>query len=348
MKNKTKKVLAGVALGVISVATLTGCDMSAVDMEKWEKKADAVVETLTDVNTKLTEQNEELIDANNKYAEIVNQMNNDVSNITKKEALDKLLIARSRFLFQEYNQIKMDVDSKRYEGVFDRLKTGEYDWYQDSYTYKYDNNTKVFYEKSTTSNEIEEGLLKGDFSNNIYYEYFFDDGAWELGLSHFDGTDSFLKEYSKVFDWFRICDLSVTKFTEDNVYDIQVIEGGYKITLCFTEISKYDSSENNPIDITMSQTLLDITIIDERITNIECKQITGKRSVYSPDLTEPFIKDNEGNYLYSNMEIFHYEFGRLDNLESKTISVNYEYENINYDDIDSIIADVEEEYKDYL
>ena len=57
MKDKTKKILAAACLGLVGIGCLTGCDMTAEDLSKWEQKADAVIEKLESANETTKESN---------------------------------------------------------------------------------------------------------------------------------------------------------------------------------------------------------------------------------------------------------------------------------------------------
>ena len=57
MKNTTKKILVGACLGLVGMGCLTGCDMSAEELSKWEQKADTVIEKLDNTNETTKESN---------------------------------------------------------------------------------------------------------------------------------------------------------------------------------------------------------------------------------------------------------------------------------------------------
>ena len=84
MKNKSKKLLVAACLGVIGAGCLTGCSMSSEDMEKWDKKADVIIETLTEQNEKYEEIIESLQKENAKIKEATKKLEKTTIKKSKK------------------------------------------------------------------------------------------------------------------------------------------------------------------------------------------------------------------------------------------------------------------------
>ena len=331
MKNKTKKILAAACLGLVGAATLTGCSMSAEDMEKWETKADTVIEALSDANEKLTEQND-------KYAEIIENLQKENAKITKKEALEKIILARQKWQLMQFNQIKLDADICGYEGLFDeKLESGSYSISHGTMIYRNENNTKIYNESFDDNSQY---IYKSDFTTDIHYGYVSQGGEEGFVIEEYKKS---IWSIGGEFDFGNY--IAINSITEDNIYDIEVIEGGYKVTVRVVEVAEYNPSpEADYVDVRAYNTTFDISIVDGNIISVEGVKVEAYTTVsknVSPSIID---KDDDGNYLNSVDEIFDRLIDRSDDISCDNWTFNYEYENIDFTELDAKIAAIETEY----
>ena len=205
MKNKTKKILAGVGLGLVGMGCLTGCSMS--DEQK------AALDLITEKSDKIVNLLEDNMEFNNK-------------NLSKDEAAEKILIGRNVFKFANFDSFEMSLIQNEYYGLFDKLKST---YTSDATTpwrmiYRKSGDTKIF---ATAEGEVLEEIKISDFANNKHLEW--DNGETSLSTREYNSSDFM----------FGIVDLFLTEFiapviTKDHIKDIEVTENGYEFSIFST------------------------------------------------------------------------------------------------------------------
>lgn len=139
MKNKTKKILAGFALGLTGMATLTGCSGLTVDQQNQIDSALSKVDTLIDVMEEQT-----------------------TTNLTKEGAYSKLLFAQNQLLKFDLPKIKCSTKSTIYDNCFIKKETLE-----STFISYFSNNIEKFV--SQGSDDI--SYAKKNFNNGKAYKY---------------------------------------------------------------------------------------------------------------------------------------------------------------------------------
>ena len=258
MKNKTKKILAGLGLGLVGMSCLTGCTMT--DDQK------AALDLITEKSDQIINLLEENVKYNNK-------------NLSKEEAAEKIFLARCRWELMDFDEFETTFTTRGYNGIFDEFYLG----YSDPTNvmvsqYRKQGNTKVFAGK-LNGNYIQ--ITSSDFDKD---EHLF----WQ------SAQDGFANREYKTND-FVFGDL-VSKFYSgslgtieaEQIKDIEVIDNGYKFKIIIKE------TEGDTEIITESTF---IVTFDNYITSIILKQVAIEQetevSSYDGELN---IKYNNINF----------------------------------------------------
>lgn len=298
MKSKTKKILAGLALGVVGASALTGCAMT----DEQQAVLDKVVSK--------TDELVDLIDKNMQYQN---------SQITKEEAVEKLLIAMNMSTFAKFDQFKMEADGKLYNGVYDYLMP-EDKWGKLEYFYKRGEDYK--YSVLIQNDTICE-FTKSNFKTNNHYEY-----GCNADVEYFREV-----EYSSSMWCDNLLDntLLFTKITSDDIVNINVIDNGYEFDVCYLEF--LGDSVVDIYDITIK--MVDNKIVSQRVNDICYEFPEGA-------LTE--FKDENGGLTLSIYDL-------MNNVDTTNLKVStgeyvitYKYNNIDFTNIDAKFAEIEGQY----
>jgi len=220
MKNNTKKILAGICLGLIGIGCLTGCDMSAEDMSKWEQKADTLIEKLDKANETTKESN--------------TLLENQLNNLTKQEAYDILRSANNNMKWLNLGDIPYLITTNKensvlviptpndiviqyfYENNDSYFHKLDYENEETSYIYEIMDNEEVVYEledylnaRSNLAKETDESLPNFYIENILSYE-FDENGVYtfELIITRIDEqpkpTEESVQWYFKHMDYYTI------------------------------------------------------------------------------------------------------------------------------------------------
>lgn len=142
MKDKTKKILAGVALGCIGATTLAGCSMS----DEQQAALDKVV---------------------NKADEIVKLVENQNKQLSKQEAYEMIVFSDNVFKFGLVEDVEIKVSGKRYFNYFEKEEDAPDD---QTVKFRLKDNVKYF-QLITYDEDRGEGTFNviADYTNNIYH-----------------------------------------------------------------------------------------------------------------------------------------------------------------------------------
>lgn len=138
---------------------LAGCDMSAEDLAKWEKKADGVIEKLTETNNLLEQQ---------------------IVPLSKQEACDMVLNSYNKFIFGFVDKVRVTTIDNKYHGYFDNLRE------ESKFVYNFQFKDNVQYAQGEGYNpqgEIDAiTYIIADFEEDKYY------------VNHYFGQEEVLEE----------------------------------------------------------------------------------------------------------------------------------------------------------
>ena len=212
MKNKTKKILAGLGLGLVGMGCLTGCSMNDEQLSAINgitEKADNIIELL--------EQN-------------VNYNNNQLS---KAEAAEKILLGRNNWKLMNFNELEFTIKQVQYDGLFDKA-TASYTSDFDTpfrWLYRSKDNTKVFAKGEGTQIE---GITVSDFAEDEHK-------IWRAQ------TDTTLvdREYDTedfILQLDILGQIGISTIGADDVKDIKVTETGYEFKVLMGEDNEYTTT----------------------------------------------------------------------------------------------------------
>jgi hypothetical protein len=274
MKNKTKKIIAGLGLALIGGATLTGCSMTEAQQKALDKVVDKTDEIIELVENNMAMQNAKL---------------------TKEEAAEKIMLARNYFLSKNLN-IKMHFKHSSYEGLYDK----EYDSSDvDCYFIK----NKDVLKYVNFSDGINYISAKMDFKNDIYYYCFGGEGNRTFHTLEYSScaTLGYAMQIDVLLNNAEIGGI----ITPDMIVDLNIIEGGYEFF-----IYSYSFIENGAQRSKVKLKLVDNRITD---FDIERTEITNSEIVIDDDLSaEEVFVELTHNY-ESNVDVqtfngaYHYD-----------------------------------------
>jgi hypothetical protein len=230
MKNKTKKIIAGLGLALVGGATLTGCSMT----EAQQKALDKVVE-----------KTDEIIEL------VANNMTMQNAKLTKEEAAEKIMLARNYFLSKNLN-VKMQMEQKFYETFYGNTVL------EDSICNYQINDVNCIRGMSENSNG--KNYFKNDYKNEVCYKY------REVGESkNFEINEPY--DYDPLFsalsfDLVTACSLETV--TPDMIVGLETIEGGYNFSIFYHRTDKINSAERIKVELTIVNerfTAFDIELI---------------------------------------------------------------------------------------
>ena len=197
MKNKTKKFLAGACLGLVGMGCLTGCAMS--DEQK------SALDLIT-----------------NKADEIVNLLEDNLefnnNKLTKEDAAEKILLARAKLDFYDFDQFEMSMIQNAYTGIFDELSST---YTSDENTpfrflYRKNNNTKVL--ASVEGEDNFDYIITSDFELDKHYK-------WTDTMSSMEEREYSTLDFTQ--DFYLLNQIGVDTINAEDIKDIVVNENGY-------------------------------------------------------------------------------------------------------------------------
>lgn len=201
MKNKTKKILAGLGLSIVGMGALTGCSLTG-DQQ-------AALDLITDKADEIVNLLEKNMEFNN-------------TKLTKEEAAEKILLARNNAEQGLFNEFEMVMTQANYTGILDKkLESG---------TGTFIRKLRVDGQKKTAAffyNEEISQIVYSDFENNEHKEY-----SSYLGETWQDRDyDSYDFDVSEDF----LSNIYPATITAEDIMDIQVLENGYNFKVLVVE-----------------------------------------------------------------------------------------------------------------
>jgi len=232
MKNKTKKILAGIGLGIMGMGCLTGCTMS----DDQKTALDSIV---------------------NKADEVIQLVETQNRQLSKQEAYEMIALANNSFRMGLIDEMEAKVIGKNYLGYFDEeiipdlsrpgASVGQ------CLKYKRANNI-VKFELSYLKNENETTEVistYSDYEQDKYYHWYDDD----MSLSNHD--DSF----SSTIGGRAIYELTCKVSDPNEIYNVSIAEDG---SYTFTLLRETTSGDY------VYATRYDVVIKDNLLRRVEC------------------------------------------------------------------------------
>lgn len=259
MKNKTKKILACAALGVVGMGCLSGCSISEEQQQALDlvtKKSDEIVNLL-----------EENLEYKNKQ-------------LSKEDAAEKILLAKSRWKLQQFDEFEWSMIQNSYYGIFDELKS----------TYSSNETTpwRMIYRNSENTKVM--ASIDGDTWDEISISNFDEDKhlVWNNGDNSFT-TREYKSSDFHIIDIFQA--VGITTITSEQVKDIEIVENGY--------IFKVIIEDND----TYSEVTFNVSF-DNYITSLTMNQIK--------DIKEGLVEDFESWFIECKFKYDNVDFSALD------------------------------------
>lgn len=231
MKNKTKKILAGLGLGIIGMGFLTGCSLN----EDQQKALDLITEKSDEIIT-LLEENMQLTN----------------SKLSKEEAYEKIMLAINKLTVGMLDQVHISKFYQEYTGVFDELKdtsrNGQFDVY-----FRNNGNEKVC---ATAKESAIDDLMISDFEDKTHYSWEKDQD--QLQEREYKQDDFLISRYDVSGE------MGLDEITPDDIYDIIVNEDTYEFKVFYKSGVETGLSE---IIVSKSGYLLQINSITLELNN---------------------------------------------------------------------------------
>lgn len=350
MKNRTKKILAGACLGIMGLGALTGCSMSEDQMKDINTKVDTSIETFEQYVNDQNKNMQDIIDNLKAQNELLQKELNKEKPLSKEEALKIIKNARDFWISRELDA-KLHYDITEYYGLYDKMDyTASYDEYISK-----NKDGFIFAHTESYDDEIWSLYRKQDYINDVYYEYVETIAGQEVEREFTE------KEYHEVtalqnLIYMDVCGGSLSKFiTPDMIYNIENFEDGYRITIVEYRADlerQITDGTTNYIATRAYRNEWIFTLKNNRITEFDNEEICLKGDGKLSD----FELDADGNYLAEDAEEIFYRVMRSiedekgENIPSEdSVSVftcqgYYEYENIDFSEINQKFAEIEEEY----
>lgn len=211
MLNKTKKMLACATLGLVGMGCLAGCSMS----DEQQKALDLITDKADEIVNLL----EENMEYNN-------------TNLSKEDAAEKILLARSRWKLLQFNELEYSLIQNSYYGLFDKINQTLTDneatplrW-----LYRQNGDNKVF---AIAEGDNFDTIITSNFKDNIHLRWDYNEDSTLISREY--STDDFVLS----LDLFS--GLGIDIILAEDVKDIEITESGY-IFKVIKEISNDDET----------------------------------------------------------------------------------------------------------
>ena len=207
MKNKTKKFLAYASLGLVGMGCLSGCSIS-----EEQKQALDLVTNKSDEIVNLLEEN---LEYKNKQ-------------LSKEDAAEKILLAKSKWKLQKFDEFEWSMIQNSYYGIFDELKS--------TYTSNETTPWRIIYRNRGNTKVM--ASAEENTWDNITISNFADDEhlKWNEGDNSF-ATRTYKSSDFLLIDVFQT--VGITTITPDNVKDINIVENGYIFKVIIEDTDTY-------------------------------------------------------------------------------------------------------------
>ena len=199
MKDKTKKLLAGIGFGLVGAMTLTGCGIS----DEQQAAIDKVVD---------------------KADQIISLVENQNKQLSKQTAYEMIVLSNNAFKLGLLEEVQIKVGGIDYDGYFEKKEDSQP--CDQRLKYRMKDGVK-FYECTNFEEEGEWTLsVVADYDNNLYHYWNTDNESRELEYAE-------TSQFTIGGDLLDFIDFS--ECTQEDIYDITMQEdGSYKFT-CFLE-----------------------------------------------------------------------------------------------------------------
>jgi hypothetical protein len=139
-----------------------------------------------------------------------------------------------------------------------------------------------------------------------------------------------------------------SEIKEENIYDIEQIDGGYKISFCADHGETFASTaELGKIELEAARVLFDICIVDGKISSMTNKHIKGEyttsNTLNNLAFNHGWEVDEDGNIIMTR-DVVSDILRRCNVVESRLYTLSYEYDNIDFTQLNEKIAVIEEKY----
>ena len=185
MKDKTKKILAGMCFGLVGMGCLTGCSKDAEQsaLNLVTQKADEIVS---------------LLEENNKP--------------TNREVYEMIVLSNNVFKFSLVDEVEIKLSGKNYEMYFEKESESQ----PNDQILKYSMKDQVKYYNLATKGgeEWDELFVIADFNNDIYH-------YWNSWQANSDKSMQFGDTVSYSLSGGEILDFNFP-FTKDHIYNVSV------------------------------------------------------------------------------------------------------------------------------
>ena len=306
MKNKTKKILAGVGLGIVGMGCLTGCAMT--DEQK------AAIDLIT-------EKSDEIVNLLEENMQLQN------AQLSKVDAVELVALAQTKLKLNIYDELYMKTTSAEYEGFFEK-KLG----------YAQSNAPFVYYKKTDTMKYATlcdfDGSLqiiqKADFQNDIAYMY-----NAQVDQKVEDEFSSGMFDLSSQVDPLSL--IGLTHIAVDDIVNIETTEDGYKFNILATV---YNPNNNGGIESHIVTTYI-ATFEITKDANFK----SGTFNVVNKSYTAEEVKKEGGQVVLDEdgLPVLNDDVFGCNDISSMTYNVEYQYEGIDFGFIDDKIAEIESE-----
>jgi len=257
-----------------------------------------------------------------------------VEHIEKTEAVDIIEIARQNFLMCNFENLETKRSVKTYEGYEDKLLED----YKSSVLYRFADGVKT---TTVLEDDMVRSVMKSDFNNDKHYWWYthnnedvFDELEYQPGMWEMFTADIFSQSPFT----------NIGNIAEDHIVNAEKIDDGYKVdiltnlsTVDETDLSKYEDGDTIEIFyITMSLEIKNNCTM-KASSKIVQLTVPVKNLITEMDGTNSTIElDDKGMPTIST-------YGYVDIITVK-VEVEYKYKDIDFSQVDSKLAEIEEEY----
>ena len=200
--------------------------------------------------------------------------------LSKEDAAEKILLARSRWKLQQFDEFEWSMIQNSYYGIFDGLKS----------TYTSDENTpwRIIY-RDTGSTKVMASAEDNTWDHIVISNFTEDnhlvwsDGDNSLSAREYNSLDFYLTDVFKT--------VGITTITSEQVKDIEILEDGY--------VFKVIIEDGDPLDVVSYTEVTFNVSFDNYITSFTLKNIIDIQDGLGQEFESWFI---ECHFKYDNVD----------------------------------------------